>query len=411
MKIKETLWQAIDELAHHKLRTLLTLLGMIFGVGAVNAMLNIGSGAEREALRLIDTMGVRNLIVQSREYDTEELKEIRKHSVGLSLRDLEAARVTLPFIENSSAEKKVKTYTIYASGGETKSGVLGVTPSYFELSNLMPQAGRTLTEEDDKQFAQVAVLGAVAARKLFPRGEIVGKRVKVNHLWLEVVGVLSAPNLSKKEFQGVKLGGESDTIFIPLNTVAKRLNVEPLDAQIDSFRVQVSKDVEQVDAAKAITHLLKKRHGDQDDFDILIPSALLAQHKQTQKIFNIVMACVAGISLLVGGIGIMNIMLATILERTKEIGLYRAVGATRRNIMEQFLMESFVISLMGGVLGVIFGLILSEAIALFSGWPVVWSFVAIVSSLFICMVIGILFGMYPAKKASRLDPIDALHAD
>ena len=411
MKIKNTLLEAIDELARHKLRTLLTLLGMIFGVGAVNAMLNIGSGAEQEALRLIDTMGVRNLIVQSREYDEEELKEIRKHSTGLSLRDLEAVNVTLPFVEKSSAEKKVKTYSVYTNQGETKSNVLGVTTDYFDLSNLTAASGRLLNADDDNQFSQVAVLGAVAARKLFPQGEAVGQKLKVNHLWLTVVGVLTAPNISKKEFQGVKLGGEADSIFLPLNTVAKRLNIEKLGAEIDSFRVRVAKDTDQVQAAKAITHLIKKRHGEQDDFDILIPSALLAQHKQTQKIFNIVMAAVAGISLLVGGIGIMNIMLATILERTKEIGLYRAVGATRRDIMQQFLMESFVISLLGGVLGIVFGLILSEGIALYSGWPVIWSFTAIVSSILICMLIGIMFGIYPAKKASRLDPIDALHAD
>ncbi|MFT4924162.1 MAG: putative ABC transport system permease protein [Phenylobacterium sp.] len=411
MKIKETLLQAVDELARHKLRTLLTLLGMIFGVGAVNAMLNIGSGAEQEALRLIDTMGVRNLIVQSRSYDTDELKEIRKHSIGLSLRDLEAAQLTLPFVEKSSAEKNVKTYSIYSGKGESKSKVVGVTTDYFSLSNLKTEQGRVLTSQDNQHYGQVAVLGAIAARKLFPEGKAVGQKLKVNHLWLEVVGVLTSPNLSKKEFQGVKLGGESDSIFLPLNTVAKRLNVELLDSEIDSFRVRIDKDIDQVVAAKALTHLLKKRHGDQDDFDILIPSALLAQHKQTQNIFNIVMASVAGISLLVGGIGIMNIMLATILERTKEIGLYRAVGATRANIMHQFLMESFVISLLGGVLGVIFGLILSEGIALYSGWPLVWSMTAIISSLVICMVIGILFGVYPAKKASRLDPIAALHAD
>ncbi len=411
MKIKETLFQAVDELARHKLRTLLTLLGMIFGVGAVNAMLNIGSGAEQEALRLIDTMGVRNLIVQSRTYDKAELKEIRKHSIGLSLRDLQAAQVTLPFIEKSSAEKQVKTYSVYSAKGESKSKVVGVTTDYFTLSNLNTEQGRVLQEEDNQHYSQVAVLGAVAALKLFPEGKAVGQKLKVNHLWLEVVGVLQSPNLSKKEFQGVKLGGESDSIFLPLNTVAKRLNVEALGSEIDSFRVRIDKDVSQVMAAKALTHLLKKRHGELDDFNILIPSALLAQHKQTQNIFNIVMASVAGISLLVGGIGIMNIMLATILERTKEIGLYRAVGATRANIMHQFLMESFVISLLGGILGVVFGLILSEAIALYSGWPLVWSMTAIVSSLVICMIIGILFGVYPAKKASRLDPIAALHAD
>ncbi|MFT5162622.1 MAG: putative ABC transport system permease protein [Alteromonadaceae bacterium] len=411
MKIKETLLQALAELAGHKLRTLLTLLGMIFGVGAVNAMLNIGSGAEQEALRLIDTMGVRNLIVQSRQYDADELKEIRKHSIGLSLRDLEAARITLGFIERSSAEKQLKTFSIYSATGESRSKVMGVTDDYFALSNLKSQQGRMLNADDNQRYAQVAVLGGVAARKLFPQGDAVGKKLKVNHLWLEVVGVLASPNLSKKEFQGIKLGGESDTIFLPLSTVAKRLNVQLLEPQIDSFRVRVDKDVDQAMAAKALTHLLKKRHGDLDDFTIIIPSALLAQHKQTQNIFNIVMASVAGISLLVGGIGIMNIMLATILERTKEIGLYRAVGATRANIMHQFLMESFVISLIGGILGVVFGLVLSEAIALYSGWPLVWSMTAIVSSLVICMIIGIVFGIYPAKKASRLDPIEALHAD
>ena len=213
------------------------------------------------------------------------------------------------------------------------------------------------------------------------------------------------------DFQGVKIGGESEQIFIPLSTSLKKLSSEPLASQLDVVKLQINTETDPLVAAKAVDQLFKLRHGEVQDYDLIVPAALLAQQKQTQQIFNIVMACVAGISLLVGGIGIMNIMLANVLERTKEIGLLRAVGATQKNIKMQFIAESFTISVIGGLLGIVFGLVLSEIIGFYSGWAVSWSLLAIILSLTICMAVGIGFGVYPAIKASQLNPIDALHSD
>jgi putative ABC transport system permease protein len=410
-KYKALVVDAFIELSAQKLRTFLTLLGMIFGVGAVIAMLNIGEGAERQALKMIDSMGVSNLIVKGKTYSNEELAEIRKESLGLTLSDVEAAKQTLSFVEQYSAIKDIKVYNLFSDFNKVDAAAMGITANYFELANLKMAEGRQLTNEDDERLAQVAVIGPDVAKALFPNASALGQMIKLNHLWLEVIGVIESPELQKDEFQGVKLGGDRNAVFVPLSTSLRKLHSEKLASEIDSFKLAISIDVTTVVAAKAVKQLLQLRHGETEDYELIIPAELLAQQKQTQQIFNIVMACVAGISLLVGGIGIMNIMLANVLERTKEIGLLRAIGATKQNIKQQFIAESFVISLLGGLLGIVFGLGLSELIGFFSGWAVSWSAVAIVLSLTICMVVGVVFGAYPAIKASELNPIEALHSE
>lgn len=410
-KFKVLVFDAIHELAAQKLRTLLTLLGMIFGVGAVIAMLNIGAGAEKEALKLIDSMGLHNLIIEGKSYNKEELKEIRQESLGLTLSDVTAATETLPFVNNYSVEKKIKTYSLYSDFSKSSANAVGVSESYFSMANLPIKQGRVFDEKDFRSVKQVAVLGADAAKAMFPEQEALGQFIKVNHLWLQVVGVLSAPDLNKDDFQGVKLGGDRNRVFVPLPVAIKKFKTNKLDSELDVIKLSIDKDYNPVVAAKAVTQLLRLRHGETQDYDLVIPSELMAQQKQTQQIFNIVMACVAGISLLVGGIGIMNIMLANVLERTKEIGLLRAVGATKEDIKLQFITESFVISVFGGILGVVFGLLLSEAIGFYSSWAVTWSLSAISLSLSICLIVGVSFGVFPAIKASRLNPIEALHSD
>lgn len=403
---------ALYELSAQKLRTFLTLLGMIFGVGAVIAMLNIGEGAEREALKLIDSMGVNNIIINQREYNDGELSEIREDSLGLTMGDVSAATNTLPFVDDYSATKIVKTFDIYSDFAKSDAQVLGVSQRYFTHSNLTLAQGRFLDIADDIGLAQVAVLGADTAAELFPNEpQIVGRLVKVNHVWLSVVGVLTAPAGSQDEFQGVKIGGDRYSIFVPLSTSLKKFSHHILASELDSIKLKIAEEQNPVIAAKAVTTLMQMRHNNMQDYDIVIPAELLAQQKQTQQIFNIVMACVAGISLLVGGIGIMNIMLANVMERTTEIGLLRAVGATQQDIRLQFLAESFTISVLGGLLGVVFGLVLSEIIGFYSGWAVSWSLVAIILSLGICLLVGVGFGVFPAIKASKLNPIEALHSD
>lgn len=402
---------ALRELSAQKLRTFLTLLGMIFGVGAVIAMLNIGEGAEREALKLIDSMGVSNIIIQSKVYDSAELAEIREESLGLTMSDVDAAVATLPFVDDFSASKNVKVHDLYSDYGKSSAPVMGVTSSYFEYANLKLSEGRYIDSNDENRLGQVTVLGADAAFELFGANSALGRYVKVNHLWLQVIGVLRSPGDIKDEFQGVKIGGDRYRLFIPITTSIHKLSSDTLASELDSIKLSIIAGTDPVVASKAVDQLMKMRHGGLDDYQLIIPAALLEQQKQTQDIFNIVMACVAGISLLVGGIGIMNIMLANVMERTKEIGLLRAVGATQKDIKLQFLAESFSISVIGGISGVLFGLALSEVIGFYSGWAVSWSMTAIVLSLSICMFVGVGFGVFPAIKASKLNPIEALHND
>ncbi len=408
---RESFTHALAQLKAHKLRTALTLLGMVFGVGAVIAMLSIGEGAKQEAMRLIESMGLRNLLVQSRELDTETLKEVREHSVGLSRSDVRAIRETLPSVTGVSEEKKIKTWTLFSFHASSDAQVLAVTPSYFELASLELATGRAITEDDNVRYRQVAVLGAQTARDLFPDGDAIGGRVKVNHLWLEVVGVLADRDLSRDEFQGVRLGGDRNRVFLPLETAYKRLKFESLESELDSVRLQLGPGADPQRTAQTVDHLLARRHGEQNDYELVVPAALLKQQQQTQQIFTIVMSAIAGISLLVGGIGIMNIMLATVLERTREIGLLRAIGARKSDIQHQFLMESATVAAIGAFIGIFFGLMLAFVIQQFAGWPAAWSLFAIILSVTICLLTGIVFGWYPARQAADLDPIKALHAE
>ena len=408
---RDSFVHALGQLRQHKLRTALTLLGMVFGVGAVIAMLSIGEGAKQEAMRLIESMGLRNLLVQSREFDQETLREIREQSIGLSRSDVRAMRETLPSVVAVSEEKRIKTWALFSFEAPSEAQVLAVTPSYFDLASLQVADGRAINEDDDRRYRQVAVLGAQAARDLFPASDPIGQRVKVNHLWLEVVGVLADRDLSKDEFQGVRLGGDRNRVFLPLETAYKRLRFESLESELDTVRLRLDEDADPQQTAQTVNFLLSRRHGEQNDYELVVPAALLKQQQQTQQIFTIVMSAIAGISLLVGGIGIMNIMLATVLERTREIGLLRALGARKIDIQHQFLMESATVAAIGAIIGIFFGLLLAVAIQQFAGWPAAGSMFAILLSVTICLVTGIVFGWYPARQAADLDPIKALHAE
>jgi putative ABC transport system permease protein len=411
MKMKFEVAESVESLLHHRLRTLLTLLGMIFGVGAVIAMLSIGKGAEREALQLIDTMGLRNIIIKAKVFEESKLKEIRENSPGLTLQDLNAARETLPFLSTYSANKQVKVFAVFSRAGESDAEVWGVTPTHLEMANMSVGAGRFLLPFDDLVYAHVCVIGSRVAQILFPGESPLGQQVKINHVWMTVVGVLKDKNLLKDEFQGITLKGEQNNIYVPIQTALKVFRFGDYESDLDEFRVQVKKEISIATAAATLAHLMKRRHKEIDDYEMIVPEALLEQHRKTQNIFTIVMACIAGISLLVGGIGIMNIMLAMVLERTREIGLRRAVGARQKDIRRQFIAETVSISAIGGTAGILFGFALSMAISAFTGWPVGWTITAVLLSFFVCTVIGLVSGIYPALQASRLDPIEALRHD
>ncbi len=403
--------QAMEELANHKLRTLLTLLGMIFGVGAVIAMLSVGEGAEREALQLIDTMGLRNIIVKAKPAADDMLAEIREDSMGLNPRDLEAALETLPFLSGHTAVKGIRTFALYNDHGKSDASVQGVMQSHFALANLQLREGRPLAELDDRTFAQVCVIGSKVAADLFPGISPLEGLIKINHNWFRVVGVLEDRGTTRDEFEGVKLSGSRNVIFIPLHTALKKFKFKDMEDELDEIHVQVRTGIPTQVAAQTLSRLLETRHRGVDDYSLIVPEALLAQHRKTQRIFNIVMSAIAGISLLVGGIGIMNIMLASILERTREIGLRRAIGARAGDIMRLFMIESLAIAAIGGLIGIVLGFAMARTISVYSGWATAFSGFGVILSLGVCTGTGLIFGIYPAYKAAQLNPIEALRHD
>jgi putative ABC transport system permease protein len=400
---------AFSNLASHKLRTFLTMLGMIFGVGAVIAMLSIGAGAEKESLRIIDTMGLRNIIVKDREFKDEDLKKIRENSIGLSLRDVNALTAVTPDLEAYSARKRVKTFQVFSFKGKSDdSNIIGVTPSYFQLSRYDLADGSFLAESDQKNYEQFCVIGSRVKQKLFGTQSPVGQTLKIDKMWFTVIGVLADNNLTKDEFEGVKLQDFSNDIYIPLATALKKFELKRFESELDEIAIMMKN----VDALKSsavlISQVLSNTHGKADDFSIVVPRELLEQNQRTQRIFNIVMSCIAGISLLVGGIGIMNIMLANILERTREIGVRRSLGARRRDIWQQFLVEALTISFVGGLIGVLFGFAASRVVAFYAEWNTFVTWNSIVMSFGVSAAVGLIFGLYPAIRASRLDPVEAL---
>src|SRR5262245_1181383 len=409
MKYVTEISLALSNLVTHKLRTFLTMLGMIFGVGAVIAMLSIGAGAERESLRIIDTMGLRNIIVKDREFKDEDLKKVRENSIGLALRDIQAISSVTPDLETYSARKRVKTFQIFSFKGKSDdSNVIGITPSYFRMARYDLAEGSFISEIDQKDYEQVCVIGSRVKQKLFGTQSPLGQSLKIDKLWFTVVGVLADNNLTKDEFEGVKLQDFSNDIYIPLATALKKFEFKRFESELDETVLSIKNTEALKSSAVLISQVLANTHGKADDYSIVVPRELLEQNQRTQRIFNIVMSCIAGISLLVGGIGIMNIMLANILERTREIGVRRAIGARRRDIWQQFLIEALTISFLGGLIGVLFGFFVSRVVALYAEWNTVVTGTSIAMSFGVSAAVGLIFGLYPAVRASRLDPVEAL---
>jgi len=404
---REALLSATDSLASHKLRSALTMLGMIFGVGAVIAMLSIGEGAERQALGMIERLGLRNVLVRARELPEQEAKEIRQKSLGVSSRDAAAIAEAVPGVELVAPRIQIEPYKVISAAGKTTAAVYGVSAPHAALAHLELAEGRFLDPLDEKSHAQVAVIGPGVRRDLFGYGPALGQVLKVNDVWLEVVGVL-APVGEGTSFQGVQIGSLASEIYIPVTTAERKFDHPPLDSPLDEIVVRLKEGTDTRDAARLIDELLARLHGGANDYQLVVPEALLAQSRRTQRLFNVVMGCIAGISLLVGGIGIMNIMLATVLERTREIGVRRAVGARRGDIRFQFVVESFAISLLGGLMGIAVGLAIARGVALYAGWETVVTGTAILLSTGVAMAVGLASGIYPATRAAALDPIEAL---
>ena len=404
----ETMVGALVNLGRHKLRSFLTMLGMIFGVGAVIAMLSIGAGAENESLRTIESFGIRNIIIQAKEFKTEELRQIRTESLGVSLRDVDALQTILKPKPLISASRLVKTYQIISEKARSDSRVLGVSSTYPKIQNLKMLQGTFFLASDEESNAQVCVLGIASKQKLFGFGDVLNKEIKINDIWMTVVGVLADSVVENQEFEGVKVQNPNNDIYIPITTAVRKFDTESVENELNEIVVQIGPDAEIKEQASTINNLMSVMHRYVDDYSIVVPEKLLEQRMRTQGIFNIVMGAIASISLLVGGIGIMNIMLASVLERTNEIGLRRAIGAKKLDIRMQFMAEAIAISLAGGLIGVALGYGISKAVAMFSGWSTIITAGSVGLSFGVSSIIGLIFGIYPAVQASNLDPIECL---
>ncbi|HZN54125.1 MAG TPA: ABC transporter permease [Candidatus Polarisedimenticolaceae bacterium] len=407
MTLPESFGSALGNLAAHKLRSALTMLGMIFGVGAVIAMLSIGAGAERQALEMIERLGLRNVILRAKEMKDDELEEVRKKSQGLSWRDAQAIRDAIPGVELVAGRLAIEPYKVIATAAKTKAKVYGVSWRQAEISRMTLAEGRFFDALDERSHAQVCVIGPAVRRDLFGYGPAVGRDLKVNDVWLTVVGVLQDAG-GGAAFEGVSLGSTADEVYVPVTTASRKFDRPPLKAPLDELIVRLDPSADPRAASGIVRELVERIHGGAGDFDLVVPEALLDQNRKTQRLFSIVMGCIASISLLVGGIGIMNIMLATVLERTREIGVRRAVGARRLDIRNQFIIESFSISAFGGVLGIAVGLVIAKAVAAYAGWPTVVTITSIALSTGVSVAVGLTSGIYPAVRAAGLDPIDAL---
>lgn len=411
MRTSDALLAALETLASHKLRSALTMLGMMFGVGAVISMLSIGAGAERQALGLIEKLGVRNVLVRAETFEPEDAKEIRKKSIGVSLRDVDAIIEAVPQAELAAPRVEIDAYKILSRSGKTESKVFGVTPVYAELTAMTVAHGRGLDGRDERDHAQVCVLGSAARRDLFGVAPAIGEHVKINDVWLEVVGVLAGESAEEQRIEGVAVSSRAREILVPLSTALRKFDRDPLDSPLAEIAVRVQADASPLEGAAVIAGLLDRLHGGADDYDIVVPAQLLEQSRATQRLFDLVMGCIAGISLLVGGIGIMNIMLASVLEQTRAIGIRRAVGARRRDIGFQFLLTAFALSLLGGAAGIALGIAIADVVAAWAGWPTVVTVSAIALATGVSMAVGLVSGAYPAMRAARLEPIEALRQE
>ena len=394
----------------HKLRSLLTMLGMIFGVGAVVAMLSITEGAQKEMMSFIDQLGVNNIIVEAREaVDRNELQAVRAISPGLSFRDFRAIKENVSGLAAITPRKRFKPQKLLPKTNQDAPQLIGVYPNYMDINSLKLVSGRFFNEDEDRDSAPVCVLGENAKVNLLGYDNAIGKYVKVNDTWLQVIGVLT-PQATGDDVEGMQAANRNNLIIAPLNTVMRRFedNTSYLKDEIDGIYMKVGPGVDSIETSNVVRAILSATHKEAGDFSVIVPAGLLEQKKQTQFIFNVVMICIAGISLLVGGIGIMNIMLATVLERTREIGIRRAIGARQSDIVRQFLTEAVLISIVGGLIGIAFGVTLSKVIAWQAGWSTVVTTTSIAVAFGVSVFIGLLFGIYPAVQAAKLDPIEAI---
>ena len=447
---------AAEAVVHNKLRAGLTSLGILFGVASVIAMLAIGRGAKQEILAQMQLLGSNNIVVtplvEQKEGEAKEeeeetgKKEVKRYTPGLNYRDVEAIQRMVPGVDVASAEIVVNT-SITREGRRRSGKVVGVDTTYFRLTNEQLSEGSFFTPSQIERGRPVAIIGYGVRTRFFTTQEPIGQAIKVGDSWLTVIGVLKDRRVSNETAQRLGIRDPNMDVYVPVRTMllryrdraqlnqrdiqeaargggegiiiisgqdqqaneteeqrAERTNLNQLDRII--VRVQESSKVPAV--AELLQRMLQRRHNQVVDFEISVPELLLQQEQRTRAIFNIVLGAIASISLIVGGIGIMNIMLASVLERTREIGVRRAMGATQKDILFQFLSEAVLISVAGGLAGIIVGMTLSGGIERFAGIRTLVSYISIVVAFGVSFTVGLVFGIVPAYRAARADPVVSL---
>ena len=403
--------QGFDNLRAHKLRSLLTMLGMIFGVAAVIAMLSIGAGAQQQVIAFIEQLGVNNVLIESREAaDDQAFQKVRKLSAGLNFSDFRTIQANVPGLDKFTARKRFIPSKLMPKPQGDVPTVFGVSPSYATIGALTVTRGRFFTEEEDTAAAAVAVLGQAATAALFGGVDPIGQFVKINGQWFRVIGVAGPQLTVQSEVGGLPATDRNNLIYVPL--MAAMLRIEDSGSwrkdEIDAVYLRLKPEESVIATGAIVRGLLDASHRGANDFSVIVPAELLAQQQRTRRLFQIVMVAIASISLLVGGIGIMNIMLASVMERTREIGVRRAVGATRSAIVRQFLVETTMITVTGGLTGTMVGIGLSQMVAYFAGWSTIVTAWSVAVACIISVGVGIVFGLYPATRAAKLDPVRAL---
>lgn len=437
----------LDAMINNRFRAALTSLGIIFGVAAVIAMLAIGNGAEKEILEQIKQIGSNNIVVKIKlpEPKNEEEQKSRKpgqenqkFSPGLSLADAENILKTVPGVKSVSPEIESETL-FFTNGLKAKGKLLGITNAYFETSGIKVTQGQSFSDLQWENSMPVCLIGRGIQSKLFANTEAIGQPIKCGGTWFKVIGILDDRKVDEKSMSKLSIRNVNQEVYVPIQTFLMRVmnrsevtkeeiirfqkeqaneeesgesSNKPTAAvnynQLDRLVVTMQESNSMEAAVEVIDKLLKRRHFGAEDYEIVVPELLLKQEQKTRKLFNLVLAVIAGISLLVGGIGIMNIMLASVLERIKEIGLRLAIGARRSDIVYQFIAEAIVISLSGGILGIILGIVFSYLIEMFADIETVISATSVVISFFVSVSVGLIFGIYPARKASQQNPIESL---
>ena len=385
----------------HKLRSTLSALGVVFGVAAVIAMLSVGEGARREILEEVGRLGITRVSVRAGLLSPETAHEANaKQSPGLTLGDAEAIAAICPTVV-SLAPLRQRSEMISLEGRRAEAVLLATTPSFVRTEELDIAVGRFLADADVKDAKRVIVLGHELAEALFPYQEALGSRVRVFGDWYAIVGKLASREVSRR---GSRLSGRNlnRVAFVPLSAIP-----EP-SGRVDEIAIRVGEADEVRESARLIEAVIERRHRGAKDFELVVPQELIAGYERTRFQFNVVVGAVAAISLVVGGIGIMNIMLANVTERIREVGIRRSLGASRADVVWQFLAEALMLTGMGGLLGVVLGAIGSVLVSSYAGWPTALSFGAVLLAMALAVGTGVGFGLYPAVQAAYQNPVEAL---